>query len=198
MGLEFTQPTRVWIGREGGWEPVDGVAHVQLQEEALPVEDASVELEFSVKTPSNGVPTCPSGRHPQHTPDTCEEHEELTQAFHGFIELLFAAAFAQAEQAARRYQQALAEAFAGIDTWEPRGLSAWLTEPEQPTPIERALQILAPHLAHEPLYQPNHRWLRAAPAPQPTDEQPDDTGEAAPSTDRPAWQSPYGPPPRRR
>jgi hypothetical protein len=161
MGLEFSEPHRVWIGGEGGWEQLDGVTHVQLQEDPLPVE----------------------------------EHEELAQSFQGFVERLLATAYAQA---ARRYQEALDQFFDGFGTWEPRGLAAWLTEPEQPTPIERALQILAPHLDREPLYQPSQRWPRACPAPQSTAEQPDETGESAPSADRPAWQSPYGPAPRRR
>ena len=125
---------------------------------------------------------------------TVEEHEELTRSFQGFVDRLLASGYAEA---ARRYRQALAESFAGIDTWEPRGLWAWLADPEQPTPIERAMEILAPHLAREPLYQPKQRWLKATPTRLPADEEPGETGSTALDTDRPAWQSPYGPPPRR-
>jgi hypothetical protein len=160
MGLEFSETPRLWVGREAGWEPVEGVAHVQLEETL-----------------------------------SAEEQEELTWSFQDFVDRLLATAYAQA---ARRCQETLDQFFDGFATWEPRGLSAWITGPRQPTPIERALQILAPHLAHEPLYQPKQRWFRADPAPLHTDGQPDKTGEIAPSTDRPAWQSPYGPAPRRR
>jgi hypothetical protein len=121
-----------------------------------------------------------------------EEHEELTRSFQGFVDRLLASAYAEA---ARRYRQALAESLAGIDTWEPRGLWAWLAEPEQPTPIERAMEILAPHLAREPLYQPN-RWWPAVPPPS-AGEQSSEPAESAPALARPAWQSPYGPAPRR-
>ncbi|KND29877.1 hypothetical protein [Streptomyces stelliscabiei] len=159
MGLEFGEFTHVWLAREdGGWEPVEGVTRVELEEDSPP--------------------------------------EELSTHFQDFIERLVAAAYA--EEAARRYQESLAQFLDGFDTWEPRGLLASLTEPYRPTPIERALEILGPHLAREPLYQPKVRmghWLPdVTQAPAPMSEQPP---PVLTSDDRPAWQSPYGPPSRR-
>ncbi|MFE9935882.1 hypothetical protein [Streptomyces hirsutus] len=48
----------------------------------------------------------------------------------------------------------------GYGTGEMRGLLAAWAERREPTPVERALQILAPHLAREPLYRPGVApWL---------------------------------------
>lgn len=191
--MEFGELTGLWVGQDGGWEPVEGVAHVELEEEWPPVEEPSpAQTEFTVTRLAHWVPTCPSGRHHCHPGDTCDEHEALAQSFQDFLERLFATAYAQAEQTAT------AQFIDGFATWEPEGLLASLIEPYRPTPIERALEILGPHLAREPLYQPKWRmghWLPdATEAPAPAAEQPP---PAIASDDRPAWQSPYGPPPRR-
>ncbi|MBP5922154.1 MULTISPECIES: hypothetical protein [Streptomyces] len=200
MGLEFGGFTHVWLGREdGGWEPLEGVTSIELEEESPSVEEASaVATEHSDTKLFSWGPACPSGRHRFHPGYTCDEHEELSQHFQDFIERLVAAAYAHAEEAARRYQDSLAQFLDGFDTWEPRGLLASLTEPYSPTPIERALEILGPHLAREPLYQPKVRmghWLPdVTEAPAPVSEQPP---SVLTPDDRPAWQSPYGPPSRR-
>lgn len=196
MGLKFGEFTGLWVGRDGGWEPAEGVAHIELEEEGPPVEEPSpAQTEFTVTRLAHWVPACPSGRHRYHPGDTCDEHEALTQSFQDYLERLFTAAYAQA---ARRCEAAMAQFIDGLATWEPQGLLASLAEPYAPTPIERALEILGPHLAREPLYQPKSRlghWLPdATEAPSPVSEQPP---PVLASDDRPAWQSPYGPPPRR-
>ena len=75
------------------------------------------------------------------------------------------------------YWQALAEAFAEtqaeVDRWllgngtgEPRGILALAAEPAEPTPVERALALLDPHLRACPLYDAGppvvypHTWSR--------------------------------------
>jgi hypothetical protein len=193
MGLELGDFTGPWVGRDGGWEPVEGVAHIELGEE-WPVEEPSpAQTEFTITRLAHWVPACPSGRHRYHPGDTCGEHEAIAQSFQDFLERLFAAAYAQAEQTA------MDQFIDGFATWEPQRLLASLIKPYRPTPIERALEILGPHLAREPLYQPKARvghWLpdvtQASPAV--SEQQP----SVIASDDRPAWQSPYGPPPRRR
>ncbi|MEH0431253.1 hypothetical protein QBB34_33985 [Streptomyces stelliscabiei] len=152
MGLEFGKITGLWLGREdGGWEPVDGVTSVERNEEAPPLEDTTAfATEFGVTKLARWVPTCPGGVHQQHPGYTCEEHEALAASFQDLLESLITDAYAQA---ARRAQDVLAEFLAGVETWEPRGLTS-LGEQVDPTPIERALQILAPHLARIPPYQP--------------------------------------------
>ena len=200
MGLEFGEFTRLWLGREGGWEPVDGIAHIELEEERPPAEEPSpAQTEYTVKTVASWGPACPSGRHRYHPGYNCEEHEELSKAFQDFYERLFAEALAQAAQRVRRYQEAMDRFLEGLNAWEPRGLLGSLIELPEPTPIERALQILAPHLVHEPLYQPKARMARwfaeATDGPAPVSDQP---SPVLTPKDRPAWQSPYGPVPRRR
>lgn len=197
MNLEPGEVTGFWIGRgDGGWEPVDGIASIELNAEDPPVEDTTAfATEFGVTKIVSWAPACPAGIHLPHPDLTCEEHEELSQSFRDFLDRLFAAVREQAQQAARRRAEAMAQF---LDGWEPRGPLGSLAEPAEPTPIERALQILAPHLAHEPLYQPRFRMGRWVPriteAPAPVAEQPP---PALASDARPAWQSPCGPPPRR-
>lgn len=196
MGLEFGEFTRLSLGREGGWEPVDGIDHIELEEECPPVEEPSpAQTEFTVTRVAHWGPACPSGRHRCHPGDTCEEHEELAQSFQDFLDRLLTAAYAQA---ARRYQAAMEQLLDGFATWEPQGLLASLAEPYEPTPIERALQILEPHLAREPLYQPKVRMGRAALGSlHSTARTAEHPRRALTTTARPAWQSPYGPAPRR-
>ena len=200
MGLEFGEITRLFLGREdGGWEPVEGVTSIELSEEDPPGEDTTaLATGYGVRKVADWVPTCPAGVHLQHPDLTCEEHEELSQSFRHFLERLVAEAFARAEEDVRRFLEYQERMLADLRDWEPRGLLASLVDPGGPTPIERALQILEPHLAREPLYQPKWRmghWLpHATEAPAPAAEQP--PPDIA-SDDRPAWQSPYGPPPRR-
>ncbi|MFF7259499.1 hypothetical protein ACFZCL_04285 [Streptomyces sp. NPDC008159] len=214
MGVEFGDTTGVWLGREdGGWELVEGVTHVELQAESPPAEDASAFAnESGVTKLFSWVPTCPSGTHLQHSDLTCEEHEELSKPFQDFIESLFKAVFEEARRAATQMEHAiralresvseeeyLDRLFRGDGAGGMRGIASWLAEPTQQTPIERALQILEPHLARESLYQPSTRMGRRVPAlVHATAPVPEQQRTACTSTNRPAWQSPYGPPPRRR
>jgi hypothetical protein len=196
MGLEFGDITGVWLGREdGGWEPLEGVTRVELNVEGRPAERTPAHTDESGdRKLFSWVQTCPGGIHPQHPGSTCEEQEELSKAFQDFIERLFTAVYVQA---ARRYEEATARFLEGLDGWEPRGLLASLAEPVEPTPIERALQILEPYLAREPLYRPRPQMGHRMP--DPVDARvPEQRRPALTSTNRPAWQSPYGPPPRRR
>ncbi|MDX3294643.1 hypothetical protein PV569_13095 [Streptomyces scabiei] len=201
MGLEFGEITRLFLGSEGsGWEPVEGVAGIELSEEDPPVEDTTAfATEYGVRKVASWVPTCPAGVHLQHPDLTCGEHEELSRSFQNYLGHLIAESFAQAAEDVRRFLERQEEQWlAGLRDWQPRGLLASLADPREPTPIERALEILAPHLARISLYQPKARmghWFPvAAEGRVPSPEQPP---PVIASDDRPAWQSPYGPPPRR-
>lgn len=86
-------------------------------------------------------PTCDSGRHTPHGGDTCEEADDFNTALERYLSDLV--------------QQVFDLSIYGDGTGlPPRGLLPWLTEPAEPTPAERALAILAPHLRNEPLYRP--------------------------------------------
>ncbi|MEU0370615.1 hypothetical protein ABZ070_10180 [Streptomyces sp. NPDC006283] len=50
----------------------------------------------------------------------------------------------------------------GYGTGDMRGILAWLNEPPGPPSIERALDILRPLLAREPLYRPTRTCNRAS------------------------------------
>lgn len=127
------------------------------------------EPEMIVRDLTPPMPVCDSGRHTVHPGDTCEEIDELQAVFHAYLDQSLRQAYAMAEaEAERLFDQRF---ITGQGTGEPRGfLSANLisvpyslsdaeiadhgiavAEPE-PTPAERALATLDPHLRACPLY----------------------------------------------
>ncbi|NUS26082.1 MAG: hypothetical protein HOV92_17920 [Streptomyces sp.] len=119
------------------------------------------ELHVRDLTPPIPVVVCDSGRHFAHPGETCEEIDELQALFRAYLERAAAEAWAEVE---RRLVY-------GEGTGEPRGfLSADqisipypLSDAEVadhgiivgepgPSPVERALAILDPHLRACPLY----------------------------------------------
>ena len=127
------------------------------------------ELHVRVLTPPRPVVLCGSGQHFAHPGETCEEIDELQAAFRAYLERSLREAYTEAQAEAERvFDQRF---ITGKGTGEPRGfLSAELISvpyplsdaeiedhgivvglPE-PTPVERALAILDPHLRACPLY----------------------------------------------
>ena len=122
-------------------------------------------------TPPRPVVVCDSGRHFAHPGETCAELDELAAAFEAYLERSLRQAYAEAGAEAQRvFDQRY---ITGNGTGEPRGfLTAKrisipyplsdaevadhgfiVGEPEpEPTPAERALAILDPHLRACPLY----------------------------------------------
>lgn len=90
---------------------------------------------------------CESGRHFPHPGETCEEWEQLKTAFLALYERALAAGLAQAHGAAEH------DLVHGHGLGEVRGVIGIATR-SQPTPLERALEILGPDLERCPLYQP--------------------------------------------
>ena len=83
---------------------------------------------------------CDGGRHyPPHPGDTCDEIDEWIAVRDAWLEQSLQTAF----------DRALLGDFDGAMT----GLLGMDIDAE-PTPVEKALAILAPHLGREPLYQP--------------------------------------------
>lgn len=99
------------------------------------------ELHVRNLAPPFPVTVCESGRHIAHPGDTCEETDELQAAFRAYFERALAEAYANAEQLW----------LYGNGTGEPRGFLAGAER--EPTPVERALAILDPHLRTCPLYK---------------------------------------------
>lgn len=94
------------------------------------------------------VPACSEGRHyPPHPGDTCDEVDAFITARDQWI--------VDTLTAQTLYGEALTELMiTGEGTGEPLGLLATIpSQPDQPTPAQRALEILRPHLADEPLYR---------------------------------------------
>lgn len=108
------------------------------------------ELHVRDFTPPMLAAVCDSGRHHAHPGETCEEIDELQAAFRAYLERALAAAYASA----------IAETDAALDRFlisgegsgECRGFLPRQDVPE-PTPVERALAILDPHLRACPLYK---------------------------------------------
>ncbi|MGW3135932.1 hypothetical protein [Streptomyces sp. NPDC001139] len=100
------------------------------------------ELHVRDLTPRVRAVLCGSGRHVAHPGDTCKEFDELQAAFRAYFERALADAYAEAERLW----------LTGSSTGEARGFLAGtgLT----PTPMQRALAILDPHLRACPLYRP--------------------------------------------
>lgn len=109
------------------------------------------EPELTVRdlTPPIPVSVCDSGRHPAHPGETCEDVDELQAVFAAYLEQAFREAYAWAEAEAERMFDHLY--VTGQGTGEPRGFLA-MTEEREPSPVERALAILGPHLRDCPLY----------------------------------------------
>jgi hypothetical protein len=96
--------------------------------------------DLNVKRIAHWGPTCETGRHyPPHPGDTCDEIDEWIALRDAWLEQHIGAAFDRA--------------FDGDHDGAMTGLIAMADAPE-PTPMERALAILAPHLRREPLYRP--------------------------------------------
>lgn len=87
------------------------------------------------------VPACESGQHTMHPLETCEDYE----AFSAHVRAFFANAFAEA------YAETDRRLITGNGTGEPLGILA-TPPPREPTPMERALDLLAPELRACPLY----------------------------------------------
>lgn len=100
---------------------------------------------LDVKVINYWGPTCPSGRHNQpHPEDTCDEADQWITLRDQIIGDMVRAAWEQFEQGHRNASLA-GTAFAAAIA-EP------IPAPER-TDIQRALDILAPHLAWQPLYK---------------------------------------------
>jgi hypothetical protein len=111
------------------------------------------ELHVRDLTPPMPATVCDSGRHPAHPGETCEEIDELQAVFRAYLERSLAAAYASA----MAETDAMLDRFliSGDSTGEMRG---FLNPVErEPTPAERALAILAPHLDDVPLYRPDRK-----------------------------------------
>lgn len=95
------------------------------------------------------VPACAEGRHfPPHPGETCDEVDALITARDQWITSVMADAYHASET------QFIKTVITGDGTGEPRGLLANVPhQPDHPTPVQRALDILRPHLATEPLYR---------------------------------------------
>lgn len=83
------------------------------------------------------VPACESGQHVMHPQETCEEYE----AFSAHVRVFFADVFAEADR----------RLITGDGTGAPLGVLA-TPPPREPTPMDRALDILEPQLRACPLY----------------------------------------------
>lgn len=90
---------------------------------------------------------CESGRHFLHPSETCEEWEQLAAAFTAWFERALADGLSQAHAAAEH------DLVHGHGLGEIRGVIG-LAARSEPTPLDRALEILGPELQHCPLYQP--------------------------------------------
>lgn len=100
------------------------------------------EPELHVRSIAHYGPVCESGRHFMHPMETCEEWEAYAAAARALYERAMAAAFAEADRLL----------ITGNGTGEMQGFR--VREPEhEPTPAERALAILEPHLSAIALYQ---------------------------------------------
>jgi hypothetical protein len=91
------------------------------------------------------VPACETGQHVMHPTETCEEYE----AFSAHVRAFFADTFAEADRLLIH----------GNGTGEPRGILA-TPPPREPTPLERALDILDAELRACPLYDAGPPGLR--------------------------------------
>lgn len=103
---------------------------------------------LDVKKIAHWVSPCPTGRHvPEHPGMTCEEADDWIAQRDAWLASEIAAAMLLGDR-------------------EPNftGLLGALYQPAEPTPVDRALQILAPHLAGCPLYV-GEREVRPLPAP---------------------------------
>lgn len=100
------------------------------------------ELHVRDLTPPRPVVLCDSGRHVAHPGETCAEFDDLQAAFRAYFEQCLAAACAVTGRLL----------ITGNGTGEMRGFLP--AEPARgPTPMERALGILDPHLRACPLYK---------------------------------------------
>ena len=100
------------------------------------------ELTIRDHTPPMPVTLCETGRHIAHPGDTCDEITQLQAAFRAYFEQAYAAAFAEADRLC----------ITGNGTGEPLGFLGPASR--EPTPAERALAILQPHLGAIALYRP--------------------------------------------
>ncbi|MER5584078.1 hypothetical protein ABT090_20900 [Streptomyces asoensis] len=98
------------------------------------------EPQLNIKPARYYGPTCDSGRHTPHGGDTCEEADDFIAALDRYVSELAS--------------QALDLSINGSGSLQIRGLLPLLRKVHEPTPTERALDILAPHLRNEPLYRP--------------------------------------------
>ncbi|MFI6251483.1 hypothetical protein [Streptomyces sp. NPDC051016] len=113
------------------------------------------ELHVRDLTPPRYVPACESGRHPIHPFLECDEIDVLAAAFNEMIEGAFAEAFAAVEAGVDGFvmsalHQAVEATVNGSRSGDVIGFRA--VDPAEPTPVERALAILDPHLRACPLY----------------------------------------------
>ncbi|MFE6931781.1 hypothetical protein ACFVDT_07090 [Streptomyces sp. NPDC057699] len=95
------------------------------------------------------APACAEGRHfPPHPGDTCDEADAFITARDQWITTVMADAY-------RAYDTRFTETLiTGHGTGEPLGLlTGTPIQPDQPTAVQRALDILRPHLAVESLYR---------------------------------------------
>ena len=98
--------------------------------------------DLHVKHIANWYPVCETGRHiPPHPGDTCDEIDEWIAVRDAWLTQYMQTAF----------DLALTGDFDGAMTGL-LGMTGQLAA--EPTPVEKALAILAPHLGREPLYQP--------------------------------------------
>ncbi|MFD9763213.1 DUF6085 family protein [[Kitasatospora] papulosa] len=145
--------TRLYLG-DGGYVtcprldcPEPDAASTLLEENAgttsVTIEPALPDLDVSKV--GHFVPGCAEGRHvPAHPGETCDEADAFIAVRDQWISDVLAESY-------RTFWDGLVT---GNGTGEPLGLlPAVPGQPDPPTPVVRALDILGPHLAAEPLYR---------------------------------------------
>jgi hypothetical protein len=91
-------------------------------------------------------PTCPTGRHNMpHPADTCDEADQWITLRDGLLHDIVRQLWEQHAEPAMQHARLAETAFA-------TALADPISQPER-TDIQRALDILAPHLARQHLYQ---------------------------------------------
>ncbi|MFJ4974173.1 hypothetical protein ACIP6X_02280 [Streptomyces coeruleorubidus] len=108
---------------------------------------SKAQPQLNAKVISHWIPGCETGRHNQpHPGQTCDEADEWIrfrdQAIGDMIRANWEQ-FTRAHQAAALAETAFAAALEGLPP-----------QPPQYTDVQRALDILAPHLAWDPRYRP--------------------------------------------
>lgn len=109
-------------------------------------------LDFKNLTPPALATPCGTGQHLVHPGETCAELDARQVELRARLDEFIHAAFDLADE---RW-------ITGCGTGETRGFLSH--EEHEPTPVDRALELLAPHLADVALYRPRVRAMGILPA----------------------------------